>query len=220
MAKRLAVFDVDGTLVDSAATIARCMARAFPECGRRPPSGTAVRAIIGLSLPAAMAEIAPDADAGEIERLVAAYRREFAEKRAPDPLFPGVAEGLDRLEERGLVLAVATGKTRSGLASVLAAHGLAARFAALACGDDGPGKPHPFMLEKLIRDTGIPAGLAVMVGDTTFDIEMARAAGIAGIGVAWGNHAPADLMAAGAKVVVSSFPELVDWISGSGSLSP
>lgn len=205
----LIVFDIDGTLVDSRAMILAAMTRAWAAEGLTPPPDAATLAIVGLSLPVAMARLAPDLPAARCDRLVAAYRAAFAGLRQGGhaPLFPGVQAVLATLSARpGTVLGVATGKSRRGLVPLLAAHGLDGRFATVQVADDHPSKPDPAMLRAALAETG--ARRAVMVGDTTFDIAMAQAAGVPAVGVSWGYHAPDDLRAAGAAAVIDRIDTL------------
>ncbi len=191
MSQRLVIFDVDGTLVDSQAHILAAITHAYAALGLEAPARAEVLGIVGLSLPVAMARLAPDMDSGDHARLVAAYKQAFAELRAEalSPLYPGAAEMLDRLaQDSALVLGVATGKSRRGLAHIVAAHGWEGRFATMQVADDHPSKPHPAMLRACLRETGIAPARAVMVGDTLYDMQMAQAAGIHGLGVSWGYH--------------------------------
>ena len=207
---RLAVFDCDGTLVDSAAAICAAMDMAFDRLSLAPPSHAATRRVVGLSLPEAMAMLLPDAEDRLHQQLAAIYRDAFTVVRSrPDfaePLFPGALEALAAIEDAGWLLGVATGKSDRGLARVLKRHGLHARFVTRQTADRHPSKPHPAMLRAAIADTG--ARHSVMVGDTVFDITMARAAGVDALGVAWGYHAPAELAAAGARAVAPTFADL------------
>ncbi|MDD7971618.1 HAD-IA family hydrolase [Roseinatronobacter alkalisoli] len=196
MTRRLVIFDVDGTLVDSQTHILAAMAQAFAALGQQAPAREQVLSIVGLSLPVAVARLAPGMDASEQARMVAAYKDAFSSLRAKDlsPLYPGAAETLDALSRQdGLVLGIATGKSRRGLDHLVAAHGWAGQFATLQVSDDHPSKPHPAMIHACLRETGIAPEHAVMVGDTTYDMEMARAAGIRGLGVSWGYHPAAAL---------------------------
>ena len=212
MRLKLAVFDVDGTLVDSQAHIVAAMARAFASEGLAAPSRAAVLGHVGLSLPSVMAGLAPGADAARIGRLVAAYREGSAALRSGgdvSPLYPGARAALGRLRARGdVVLGIATGKSRRGLCEVLEAHGIAGWFQTVHCADDHPSKPDPAMLRAALAETGADAADSVIVGDTTFDMEMGRAAGIAPLGVAWGYHGAADLASAGAVRVIGDFGAL------------
>lgn len=207
----LIVFDVDGTLIDSQAMIQAAMERAFGAAGIPAPSLGETRAIVGLSLPEAMAQLAPSAGPDAHRVLVSAYKNAFAEERAETlaPLFPGALDALERLSARDeVLLGLATGKSRRGLAHVLEAHRIEWHFVTRQVADDHPSKPHPSMLLAALAETGADARRAVMIGDTTFDIAMARAAGVAALGVAWGYHPVQSLCDAGARAIAPSFEEL------------
>ena len=202
-ARRLAVFDVDGTLVDSAAMIVAAMTAAFRVEGLAPPPRPEILGIVGLSLPVAMARLLPDADAGLVAALVAAYRQAFSEEAAagPPPFYPGAREVLEALAGRGdVALGIATGKSRTGLDAVLRGHGVLEMFVSLQVSDDHPSKPHPAMLRAAVSASGVAPRDAVMIGDTRFDVEMAQAAGVPALGVTWGFHPAEDLAAARALV--------------------
>jgi len=208
----LVVFDVDGTLVDSQDHILAAMSDAFAAAGQPPPGRAQVLGIVGLSLPEAIARLTPAATGAERAVILAAYRAGFGaiRSRAAAPLYPGAREALDALRVRpGLVLGIATGNSRRGLDHVLAAHRLVRHFTTTQVADDHPSKPDPSMLMAALAETGEVAGRAVMIGDTTFDIEMGRAAGFATIGVGWGYHPAATLRAAGADCVVGDFAALL-----------
>lgn len=209
--RRLLVFDVDGTLVDSLAQISASMQAAFSGSNLTPPTVGDIRAIIGLSLPIAIARLAPELDAPAHDQLVTAYKNSFALSRTREiaPLFPGAQQAIARLgARRDLVLGVATGKSRRGLTQVLSAHGLADAFATTQVADDHPSKPDPSMLRAALAETGADPARAMMIGDTTFDIEMGLAAGLQAVGVAWGYHSTQDLLAAGAHHIIGDFDEL------------
>jgi len=208
---RLVVFDVDGTLVDSQNHITHAMGFAFDQVGLTPLPKSQVLSIVGLSLPVAVAQLAPDVDADTQARIVAGYKESFMRARLDSaaPLYPGAMECLDLLADRDdLLLAVATGKSRRGLDAMIAAHGLQGRFLSLQTADGHPSKPHPSMLHAALAETGTEAGRAVMVGDTSFDMEMARAAGLAGFGVSWGYHPAHALQDAGAIRILDDFTGL------------
>lgn len=208
---RLVVFDVDGTLVDSQNHITHAMGFAFDQVGLTPLPKSQVLSIVGLSLPVAVAQLAPDLDAQTQARIVAAYKDSFMRARLDSaaPLYPGAMDCLDRLAERDdLLLAVATGKSRRGLDAMIAAHGLQGRFLSLQTADGHPSKPHPSMLQAALAETGTTADRAVMIGDTSFDMEMARAAGLAGFGVSWGYHPTHALQDAGAARILDDFTGL------------
>ena len=211
---RLVVFDCDGTLVDSQAVIVACMREAFEREGLRPPLPEAVRNIVGLSLTEAVLRLLPEPDLATAGRLAEGYRAAFLERRGrPDydePLFPGAREVLDALAARGMLLGVATGKAMRGLRLVLRHHGLEGHFATLQTADLHPSKPHSAMLEAAMRETGAAPGETLLVGDTTYDVLMAKAAGAVPVGVAWGNHPAAELRAAGAAHMLGSFDQLLD----------
>ena len=210
---RLAVFDCDGTLVDSQANICVACETAFTGAGLVPPPRAAIRRIVGLSLVEAMQVLLPDADDTVHRRLAQEYKDAYVAMRTSgalqdEPLFVGIEAVLDELTARGWLLGVATGKSDRGLAHVLAAHGLGDRFVTLQTADRHPSKPHPAMLEAAIAQAGAAPGTTVMIGDTSFDMAMARAAGVRGIGVAWGYHAPAELSVAGADRVAATVADL------------
>ena len=211
MTVRLAVFDIDGTLIDSQRHIQAAMADAFSALGHPAPDLPAILSIVGLSLPEAIARLAPEATPDAQASIVQAYKDSFSTRRAETVAlpYPGALAALDRLGARGdLLLGVATGKSRRGLDHVFATHGLAGRFVTHQVADDHPSKPHPSMLLAALAETGAEARDAVMIGDTTFDIEMGRAAGLSTIGVTWGYHAPSALTAAGADLMIDSFDAL------------
>ena len=217
MTVRLAVFDCDGTLVDGQAAVCEAMEAGFAFAGLPSPPRTAIRRIVGLSLPQAVRHLAPDAAEDAQRMVVEAYKDAFRHSRhtgqLEEPLFDGIADLLARLGQAGWLLGVATGKSDRGLAACLAGHGLTGQFITLQTADRHPSKPHPAMLHAALSDAGAHADNAVMIGDTTFDIDMARAAGVRAIGVDWGYHTPAELHAAGAAVVVSSAAELGDYLA-------
>ncbi len=194
---RLLIFDVDGTLVDSADCIVRAVTAAFDELGRTPPDVPRVRSGIGLSVPDFFDHLGAGPEAGPvIARFRYHYRRirEIEGTAASSPLFAGARAALDRLAADPHVrLAVATGKSRRGLDALIADHGLEGRFTSLQTADTHPSKPHPSMIEAILRDTGMAAARTAMLGDTSFDMAMARAAGVAAIGVTWGYHPGATL---------------------------
>lgn len=205
---RLALFDCDGTLVDSGANICLAMERAFDAHRLTPPPRPAIHRIVGLSLVEAMATLHPDADGAFHAVLAQSYKDAFVAMRGTadfvhEPLYPGVADAIDALADDGWVLGVATGKSDRGLAIILAVHGLTDRFVTLQTADRHPSKPHPAMALAAIAEAGALPESTVMIGDTAYDMAMARAAGAHAIGVDWGYHPPEDLLASGAAQVVS-----------------
>jgi phosphoglycolate phosphatase len=212
MSPRLAVFDCDGTLVDSGATIYRALAETFDLHGLRLPPPRMCRRVIGLSLAEAMAALVPDADAAAHLELAETYKKCFFQARqrgeVEEPLFDGVLELLDALEDDGWLLAVATGKSQRGLRHCLEKHGLHARFLSLQTADGHPSKPAPDMVIAAMADAGAHPSATIVVGDTRFDMAMASAAGAAGIGAGWGYHEPDELLAAGAMAVAEEPAEI------------
>lgn len=210
---RLVVFDCDGTLVDSQRFIVDCMQAAFAAAGREQPSAETVRRVVGLSLVEAVDRLLGGQDRALAERLAMRYRDLFMARRlageTDEPLFPGARELVVALRERDLLLGVATGKSLRGLRHVLARHGLEQHFVTLQTADRHPSKPHPAMLEAAMGETGVTPAETVLVGDTSFDIAMAVAAGALPVGVAWGNHPAAELRAAGAAHVLDRFDDLL-----------
>lgn len=213
---RLVVFDCDGTLVDSQAAICRSMDEAFAIAGLAVPDRIAVRRIVGLSLPQALLRLAPEADDETRALALEAYKASFRAARSSgtlqEPLFAGMAELLQRLRDADRLLGVATGMSDRGLGACLARHGVSELFSTLQTADRHPSKPHPAMLEAALYEAGTAASEAVMVGDTVFDMAMARAAGVRAIGVAWGYHEPDELIGAGACGVARTAEELEQFI--------
>ncbi|MBC9248090.1 HAD-IA family hydrolase [Paracoccus sp. 11-3] len=208
---KLVVFDVDGTLVDSQHHIFDAMTAAFSGAGLQPLPKQQVLQIVGLSLPVAVEVLAPDQMPETHRRILDGYRQAYLAARMADaaPLYPGARECLDRLASHDdLLLAVATGKARRGLDAMIEIHGLQGRFVSLQTADNNPSKPHPAMLEAALSDAGVDARDAVMVGDTSFDMQMAQSARVAGFGVSWGYHAPELLEQAGATLIAPDFPAL------------
>ncbi|NBR32253.1 MAG: HAD family hydrolase [Sphingomonadaceae bacterium] len=199
---RLALFDCDGTLVDSQQNIILCVNAAFERAGLAPPTRAATKAIVGLSLLPAMQALLPDASHDLHVQLAEDYKTAFQRMRGQglveEPLFDGIAAALDALEAEGWLLGVATGKSDRGLDLCLRHHGLRDRFITLQTADRHPSKPHPSMVEQAMADAGAAPHTTVMIGDTSFDMAMGVAAGARSLGVSWGYHPVDDLWAAGA----------------------
>ena len=219
----LAILDLDGTLVDSGALIIRIMSVAAAQSGLPVPSEDAVAGIIGLSLENAFAALFPEHDQGVLTNTVHAYRTEALRLRAeandPEALFPGVRDMIAQLRTHGYSLGIATGKARRGVDHFCERFEMNGWFHTVQTPDTNPSKPHPGMIESAIAETGAHAHQTVMIGDTTFDIEMAQNAGVPGIGVAWGNHSPDALERAGACHIVETvdaLPEVINRIMKEG----
>jgi phosphoglycolate phosphatase len=206
-ALKLAVFDLDGTLVDSAHMIDAAMARAFAGLSLARPAPEAVRRVVGLPLETAIARLAPELEGPVHGELAELYKDSFFAMRESgelaEALFPGVVETLDALEGDGWLLGIATSKSMRGLSATLAGFGLTGRFVTLRCVDFDAGKPAPDMLLAAMAETGAAPHETIMVGDTTYDVEMARAARVPAIGVGWGFHGAGELAAAGAAEVIA-----------------
>ncbi|MBH5323379.1 HAD-IA family hydrolase [Aurantiacibacter sediminis] len=215
---RLAVFDCDGTLSDGQAGVCNAMDVAFEAAGLGTPDRHFVRRIVGLSLPQAIRQLAPEADDDQLLAAVEAYKSAFRQSREDgslrEPLYDGIPNLLRRLHGDGWMLGVATGKSDRGLASTLSANDLTDLFSTLHTADRHPSKPHPAMLEAAMADVLADRGDTVMIGDTVFDIQMAAAAGCRAIGVDWGYHEPDELRDAGAIGVATTMEELEALING------
>lgn len=215
---RLAVFDVDGTLIDSQHHIHSAMQLAFGANGLDCPPLEQVRGIIGLSLPQAMRRLISDLTDAQYGALVEGYKATFKTKRQAGefaPLYAGILKMLDAVaQDDHLLLGLATGKSRRGLDAVLEGHGLASRFVTTQVADNHPSKPHPSMLVSALSETGVDAADAVIIGDTTYDMEMGRAAGMRCIGVSWGYHKVEHLRDAGAAWIVDDATELQALLDG------
>jgi phosphoglycolate phosphatase len=209
----LVIFDVDGTLVDSQHMIVAGMTRAFAEHDLAAPSRDAVLGIVGLSLVEAVRKLLPDHLAPRAADIAVSYKAAFhvlrQENKGLEPLYPGARAALDQFAGRNdVLLGIATGKSKRGVAGILDLHDLHGRFVTIQTADDHPSKPHPSMVATALGETGVRPERAVMIGDSTYDITMARSAGVRALGVSWGYHAPVDLVAAGAHVLVERYEDV------------
>jgi len=214
---KLAIFDCDGTLVDSGATIHSALRSTFDLHGLDCPPRDVTKKVIGLSLEQAMAALVPE---GDHDALSSTYRNAFMTMRGAgqveEPLFEGIVDLLDALEDDGWLLGVATGKSERGLRHCLASHGLDGRFVTLQTADRNPSKPHPAMALTAMSETGADPSHTIFVGDTGWDMGCARSAGAGAIGAGWGYHDLEELMGAGAHAVANAPSEVAglanDWI--------
>lgn len=212
---RLVIFDVDGTLVDSQADILAAMGHAFSLAGHPLPPRATVLSIVGLSLDVAVARLAPELDAALHARMVDWYKEAYIALRAQtgaaqsSPLYPGALAAIEALHARPeILLGVATGKSLRGLDKLFEAHDLGRYFVTRQVSDHHPSKPHPSMIAAALSETGIAPGNAVMIGDTSYDMDMAQVAGIAAIGVGWGYHPRETLARTAARDVIDDFSQL------------
>ena len=213
---RLAIFDCDGTLVDSQATICAAMEECFARASLPVPPRERTRRVVGLSLVEAMQAMLPGAEPEVHAALAEDYKAAFHGLRGrgavEEPLYEGIAELIETLEADGWLLGVATGKSDRGLKLCLEGHGLHSRFVTLQTADRHPSKPHPSMVEAALAEAGADPDLSIMIGDTSYDMGMAKAAGVTAIGVAWGYHDAQELLAAGADFVAGHPSEITGFV--------
>ena len=212
----LIAFDWDGTLFDSTAIIVRSIQDAVRDVGGAVPSDEAAAWVIGMALPQALAHAAPDVPREKYAELSNRYRYHYLQHQDDLSLFDGVLPMLGDLRARGHLLAVATGKNRRGLDMVLDMVQLRGTFDASRTADETAGKPHPLMLQELMAELDVPPQRLLMIGDTTHDLEMARAAGCASVGVGYGAHDTAGFAALAPLFVASSVAELSGWLREHG----
>ena len=211
---RLLVFDWDGTLMDSIATIVACTQRAVADCGQEAPSDADVRHAVGMGLREVMERFFPAAEEALCERLVEAYRRHWLESFKDEPrLFPGAVETLQSLSASGYLLAIATAKGRAGLMRELSKTEILDLVVATRTVDECPPKPHPAMLLDLMDELGTKPEATLMIGDTRWDLEMARNAGVRSIAVLSGGHGRAELLAGEPLVCLDGVCSLPAWLA-------
>ena len=215
---KLALFDCDGTLVDSAGLIHETMRRTFEKFGKPEPRFEDTKGIIGLSLDIAIARMQgrPHVEQQDIE-MTAHYKSLFSVVRQDldykEPLFPGIREMIDAISGReDLLIGAVTGKSRRGLNLVMETHGFDRHFTVARTADDCPSKPHPAMVTECCSEAGIDAKDTVVIGDAIYDMQMAKAAGAAAIGVAWGYASVPDLIEAGADFVAQTPADIIEWM--------
>jgi phosphoglycolate phosphatase len=213
---RLVVFDCDGTLADSQHSIVAAMSHAFERHDLPSPQPAAVRRVVGLSLEEAIVRLLEPREVALAPDLAAVYRAEAYRLRTGeggiDPLYDGAGETLRALHAAGLHLGIATGKSMRGLRALLAGHGADCYFATLQTADMHPGKPDPSMLNAAMTEVGAVPAETILVGDTSYDMQMAQNAGVTAVGVTWGYHEVGDLKASGANEIVSNFGQLIEFL--------
>ncbi len=216
MTHRLAIFDCDGTLVDSQANICMAMEHAFEGAGLTPPRRHDIRRVVGLSLVESMRVLLPDAEDKCHQDMAEHYRTAFLTLRnnglVDEPLYDGMASLLSEMDAGGWLLGVATGKSDRGLVRCLDHHTITGLFVTLQTADRHPSKPHPSMVYQALADAGTDARNAVVIGDTVYDIHMGRAAGTRTVGVNWGYHSVEDLREAGADYIAESMDDLKTYL--------
>ncbi|MDG2043244.1 MAG: HAD-IA family hydrolase [Maricaulis sp.] len=216
---RLAIWDVDGTIVDSRKIIQRAMSRAFIRAGLGDIDYDRTRSIVGLELNEAISRLAPpDYSAERVAQLGLFYKEAFVEQRAEpgfeEPLYDGALDTIQRLQDEGWLLGVATGKARRGLDIVFSHHDLHKYFTTFQTVDGGPGKPHPRMILDAMSETGADAANTLMIGDTSFDMQMAVNAGVRAVGVSWGFHTADEVTEGGAHEMHHDYGTLADALRG------
>jgi phosphoglycolate phosphatase len=218
MAERfdLLIFDWDGTLSDSTGLITHSIQNAFAEVGLEVPTRQQASFVIGFGLNQAMQYLAPGADEATIAEVVEVYKRHYLARDADILLFDGVPEALARYQEAGYLMAVATGKSRKGLDRALGNTGLDKYFDFSRCADECQSKPHPQMIDEITGRLGVAPARAVMIGDTTHDLQMAANAGTASLGVAYGAHPRHELSALQPLAIFDTFAELDAWVNQHG----
>ena len=209
----LLVFDWDGTLMDSEARIVNCLTKSIETIGAQPRSRDELRNIIGLGLTEAVQALYADADATFVRAFSEAYREHFLHQDdTPSALFDGAREVLAGLAEAGYLLAVATGRARRGLDRVLQAEGLTHVFHATRCADETFSKPHPLMLEEIMVDLDTEPARTLMIGDTEYDMLMARNARVAGLAVSYGVHTLERLIECASEGHIDRIDDLPNWL--------
>jgi phosphoglycolate phosphatase len=208
----LIVFDWDGTLMDSTGAIVASIKAAATDLGIEPPSDERASHIIGLGLIDALRHALPDLPVERYQAVDERYRHHYLSRDQDLLLFDGAVELIAELAAAGYMLAVATGKTRKGLDRAFEVSGLGPRFQASRCADECHSKPHPQMLEELMAEFGVEPEATLMIGDTTHDLLMAKNAGVAALGVAYGAHPRQALEAEAPLYCAANVDELAAWL--------
>jgi len=222
---KLVIFDCDGTLVDSQHMIIAAMQATLSSAGLPAEDDIRIRSTVGLSVREAIAALRPDEKEGALVELATIFKREFyrlrvEEAASPDPLYAGTREILGQLRESGFILGVATGNSRRGLDRVIEEHNLEGFFTTLQTADGHPSKPHPSMIQTAALEAGVDPEACIMVGDTSYDMMMARSAGSLAVGVRWGYHSAHELSQGGAHHLLDAFDQLAPIATGHGTVEP
>lgn len=216
----LLVFDWDGTLVNSAPAIVASMQDTITALDLPPRSDHHIADMIGLDIRDGLSRLYPQLDPDALSQQLTEHRHESPHTPETAPLFDGIPETLNTLHLKGFRLAVATGRQRRSLNAELATHTeIAALFERTRCADEARAKPHPAMLIQLLAESGVAAENALMIGDTEYDIDMARGANVAALGVACGSHDSARLRTAGALAVLASVSAVPNWLAGRSAMA-
>jgi len=212
---KLLIFDWDGTLMDSVMHIVDCMRNVIRGLGLEPRTDDEMKNIIGLGMREAIYALYPDQQSPDFaDRFTAEYRTYFFSDNAPQQLFDGAVATLEELQQKGYYLAIATGKSRRGLDQVLSETGIGELFLQSRCADETRSKPHPQMLEEILHNLEVAPHQALMIGDTEYDMEMARNAGVHPVGVSYGVHESSRLQKYQPLHILDTIEELPSWLSG------
>jgi len=214
---KLIIFDWDGTIIDSASRIISCMQSAAKDCNFAVPAAEQIKNIIGLGLPEALNILIPDIDNQGIEQMRVKYSYYYLGGDPTDtPLFPGARQSLESMYRKGITMAVATGKSRKGLSRVFRDTGLGHLFEFSRCADETKSKPNPLMLEEIIQESGFLPSQALMIGDTEYDLEMGKQAGMDVMAVSYGAHPVDRLLNYQPVLIVDHFSEIEKWLEEQG----
>jgi phosphoglycolate phosphatase len=210
---KLLIFDCDGTIVDSQAGIVLSMDHAFRSLGLTPPPRAATLSVVGLSLPEAFAALAPDVEPDVRKLLAERYKSAFRDLDRDvsecEILFPGCKATITKLlDDDDVVLGIATGKSKRGVDRLMAREGWHGHFVTVQTADDHPSKPHPSMILQAMSETGAEPHETIMIGDTTYDIDMAHAAKVGALGVTWGYHHRDELADSGAHLIIDDYGQM------------
>ncbi len=209
---KLLVFDWDGTLMDSQARIVTSFQAAIADLNMEKRSVAQIRHLIGLGAETVITTLFPGASEQQSLQLIKRYRHHFFNAHLPTPLFPGVTETVQTLHNAGYWLAVATGKSRKGLNEALVDTHLSPLFHTTRCGEETSDKPNPHMLQDIMDELGILPSETLMIGDTEYDLQMAKNAGVASVAVSYGMHDKTTLLTYNPLICIDNLPALSTWL--------